>query len=156
MIVYDLKCDNNHEFESWFKNSDFFHVQKKTQKIECPFCGSVNIDIVFSPLKILKSSKREVAAKTTSDVQPEQPKVVMNNDHTKLQQLRKIANDLQKEVAKHCDYVGKNFAEEARKIHYGEKKMKRGIYGETTKDEVKSLKEEGIDFMAMPVSKTDA
>ena len=156
MIIYDLKCNNNHQFESWFKNSDFFQDQKKAQKIECPFCGSFDIDMVFAPIRILKNNTKDAGAKTKTDPKTEQSKAVLNTNNKNLEQLRKIAGELQKEIAKNCDYVGKNFAEEARKIHYGEKKAERGIYGETTKDEMKSLKEEGIDFMAMPVTKTDA
>ena len=156
MIIYDLKCNNNHQFESWFKNSDFFQDQKKAKKIECPFCGSVNIDMVFSPLRILKNNTKDTTTKTKTNPEQKQLKTTINTNNKNLEQLRKIAGELQKEVAKHCDYVGNNFAEEARKINYGEKKAERGIYGETTKDEIKSLREEGIDFMAMPVPKTDA
>jgi hypothetical protein len=156
MIIYDLKCNNNHQFESWFKNSDFFQDQKKAKKIECPFCGSFDIDMVFSPLRILKSDTKDTTTKSKTDSNPEKSKAIINTNNKNLEQLRKITTELQKEVAKHCDYVGNNFAEEARKIHYGEKKAERGIYGETTKEEVKSLKEEGIDFMALPVPKTDA
>lgn len=60
-----------------------------------------------------------------------------------------ILRQVQDAVEKHCDYVGKNFAEEARKIHYGETEA-RGIYGETTPEEAEELREEGVAFASIP------
>lgn len=154
MIIYDLKCSNNHQFESWFKNNEFFEDQRKSKKINCPFCESIDINIVFSPLRILKNNTKDTITK--SNVEPEQTTATTHTKAKDFKQLQKIANDLQKELVKHCDYVGKNFAEEARKIHYGEKKTERGIYGETTKNEMNALKEEGIDFLTVPIRKTNA
>lgn len=151
MIVYELKCSNDHQFESWFKNIDFFESQKKNKLIDCPLCGSRDIDIVFTPLRIIQ---KENISKKPGEKPGEKP--VNCTSDPKAESVRKALQELQKAIAKNCDYVGNQFAEVARQIHYGEKKIERGIYGETTPDEAQSLQEEGIGFVTLPITKTNS
>ncbi len=138
MILYDLKCAKNHMFEAWFRDSKAFDGQAKSHKIVCPVCGSKRV--VKAPMapRLGKGSAIEAQAPP-----PGGQKVAMVDPRVRvLQELRQF-------VENHCDYVGGQFAEEARKIHYGEVE-KRGIYGETTPDEAKALAEEDIEVHAIP------
>lgn len=136
MIVHSLKCKNDHTFESWFQTIAAYETQKTKKMIECPFCNSTEIETVFTPLPVHGIAKQK-------------------NQHASKLPVNPL-KELETFVKSNCDYVGKNFAEIARQIHYGECKSKRGIYGETTKDEAKTLKEEGIEFISMPSKKLDS
>ncbi|MCJ9430455.1 DUF1178 family protein [Kordiimonas marina] len=155
MIVFDLKCPDNHRFEAWFRSSSAFEEQCAAGVVECPYCGSA--EIVKAPMA------PNVAAK--GNTQPEaRPAQMQNMVHAEgdgrlaelAAQAREIVNQMREHVEKNCDYVGANFAEEARKIHYGEAD-ERGIYGESTTEETQALIEEGIDILPLPGNRsTDA
>ena len=132
MIVYDLKCSRNHVFEAWFPDSASFEAQAEAGKVTCPTCGSRKVAKALMAPNIaarreLSSSEQQAAAKAT------------------LALLHKMRD----EVEKNCDYVGENFAEEARRIHYGEAE-KRNIYGEATQEETDEMVEEGVEFAQIP------
>lgn len=130
MIVYTLKCQNEHAFEGWFASSAAFDEQAATGKLVCPSCGSPKI--VKAPMAPSVAGTKK-AALTTDE----------------LKKMRQFVTGMRKYVEKNADYVGKEFPEEARKIHYGEADP-RHIYGETTLEEAKELVEEGIDIAALP------
>src|SRR5579884_3021498 len=138
MILFTLRCASGHEFEGWFRNGEGFEAQKKAGEIACPTCGDARVEKALMAPNINGGRSREKAP-------PVSPA-----------QLRAALLELRQQVETHCDYVGERFAEEARKIHYGEVDA-HAIYGEATVDESRELSEEGITFGRIPwVSPTDA
>ncbi|MEJ1969823.1 MAG: DUF1178 family protein [Rhizomicrobium sp.] len=128
MIVYNLRCRNAHEFEGWFRDSAAFDAQAKSGKITCPVCDSRKVE------KAIMAPAVAGAKKSTA---------------TEARQLRQFMTGLRRYVQENADYVGPSFAEEARKIHYGEAEH-RHIYGEATVEEAKELVEEGVDVAPLP------
>ena len=138
MIKFDLKCDNDHIFEASFDDSSSFEKQRKKKLIDCPYCGSSSIfKSVMAP---------NISSKSNSLIKQKrnQEKVFANYN----QQIKKLKDELERNYT----YVGNNFPEEARKIHYGEKEDKP-IYGEATEKESKDLIEEGIPLLRLPFEK---
>ncbi len=133
MIKYALRCDLQHEFEAWFQNSDRFDEQKAAGSIHCPVCGSHAVE--KAPMAPRINNGSLTAQSSASDDQRAA--------------LRQAALELRQAVEEKCDYVGTNFAEEARKIHYGEVD-ERNIYGEASLEESKELSDEGIEVMILP------
>ena len=132
MILFDLKCANDHVFEAWFKDSETFEKQSEGGEIPCPLCGNAQISKALMAPRIGKGDQ-ETARKVA--------------EHAK--RYAAFASEIRRHVEESCDYVGPKFAEEARKIHYGETEA-RGIYGEASDAEAKSLDEEGIEVQRIP------
>ncbi len=139
MIKYQLLCDAEHEFEGWFRDSADYDEQSGNGLVECPACGSDTVrKAVMSPAIPRRSNASRQArfAEIKRD----------------MGQAMERARDY---VEKNFDYVGDQFPEEARKIHYGESE-ERGIYGEASGKEVKDLVDEGVSVAPLPnVKKTD-
>jgi len=134
MIKYILKCNRNHEFESWFSNSEEFDNLNKRQLLECIYCSSKKISkSIMSPMISNLSNKKEKIKEIDKGVIEEK---------NKLFQLRKY-------IETNFDYVGKDFSKKVREIYY-DKKNKKAIYGTTTPEERKELAEEGIDLLSIP------
>lgn len=132
MIKYELKCRKDHVFEGWFQDSATYDKQAAAGEIACPVCNSRKI----SKAPMAPSIARSKAERSADEAK--QKAVMM-----------KALRELRDHVEKNADYVGDKFAEEARKIHYGETD-ERNIYGETSKDEAEALAEEGIDVAMIP------
>lgn len=139
MIRFSLSCDHDHEFEAWFRNNDDFDKQKKRGFVECPHCGSSKVDKALMAPAVSTARRQEKIALAMNDMQ----KKAMAEMKALSEKLRENA-----------DYVGDKFAEEARKIHFGESEA-RGIYGEATVEEAKGLAEDGVGFMPIPVFPED-
>ena len=139
MIRFSLTCEREHEFEAWFRNNDDFDRQKKRGFVECPHCGSAKVEKALMAPAVSTARRQEKMALAMNDMQ----KKAMAEMKALSEKLRENA-----------DYVGDKFAEEARKIHFGETEA-RGIYGEATLDEAKSLAEDGVGFMPIPVFPED-
>jgi hypothetical protein len=152
MILYRLRCSNGHEFESWFKDSKTYERQEKKSLIGCAVCGDSQVArAVMSPRIGKKGKAVEVEAPPAVSApapSPEQQQMAAMARHMP-KELREALVKVRAEVEKNCEHVGDNFAEEARKIHYGESD-KRGIYGETSDKEAEELTEEGIEFGRLP------
>ena len=135
MIRYNLKCHNDHEFESWFSDSKEFEKLNKKKMLECIYCSSK---------KISKSIMAPSISGIKSDIRGEL------NDFEKFLKIekRKLIQ-VRKYVEKNFEYVGKNFSQKVREIYY-DKKNKKTIYGTTTPKEKKELAEEGIDLLSIP------
>ena len=130
MIVYNLRCKSSHEFEGWFKDSAAFEAQAKSGTLACPICDTTTVEkAIMAPA--LSGAKKSVATVDESA------------------RMRQFMTGLRKYVKDNAEYVGPKFAEEARKIHYGEVED-RHIYGEATLGEAKELVEEGIDVAPLP------
>ena len=134
MIKYNLKCDKNHEFESWFSDSKEFDKLNKKKLLECVYCSSK---------KIVKS----IMSPMVSGINRSQNEQIKNEK--RLRKEKKKLIQIRKFIEKNFDYVGKNFSQKVREIYY-DKKNKKTIYGTTTPQERKELAEEGIDLLSIP------
>ena len=142
MILFDLKCGKGHVFEAWFRDGTTAEKQIAGRKIACPSCGTAKVQKAPMAPRIGKSGKPAAAESSTAE--PSQPQgVVMTKE------MASKAVQLRKKIEANCDYVGGQFAEEARKIHYGETEA-RGIYGETSEEQARELTDEGIEFSRVP------
>ena len=129
MIVYSLRCKNGHEFEGWFRDSVAFDSQSGDGLLCCPTCNSRRVE----------KSMMAPSLASSRDAKPRR----------ELGTTRQFMTGLRKYVQENAEYVGPNFAEEARRIHYGET-ADRHIYGETTQEEALALEEEGVDVAPLP------
>jgi hypothetical protein len=132
MIVFDLRCEKAHVFEAWFPDSAAFERQRKKGQVTCPVCGATKVEKALMAPNIASGREKEAARESQQAA-------------TMMQELVK----LRRHVESNAEYVGPKFADEALKIHYGETE-KRGIYGEATKDEAKTLREEGVEVAEIP------
>lgn len=139
MIRYQLRCDKTHGFESWFRDSAAYDALAAAGEVVCPVCGSARVEKQLMAPAIAKPSENSPAPS------PGEPAQAMALAGERLRQLR----ELRKLIEANADYVGPAFAEEARKIHYGETDP-RSIYGETSGEDMKALREEGIDIAVVP------
>jgi hypothetical protein len=139
MIRFSLVCDNGHEFEGWFRSNDDFDTQARRGLVECHACGSSKVSKALMAPAVSTGRKREKMALAAGEEQ-----------RRMLAQLKEMTDKLRSDA----DYVGDRFAEEARKIHFGEGE-KRGIYGEATPEEARGLAEDGVEFMPLPVFPED-
>ena len=133
MIKYNLICDNEHEFESWFSDSLKFEKLKKKKLLECIFCSSKRIEkSIMSPM-ISNSNNSDFPNKFERELLKEKKR---------LKQIRKY-------IEKNYEYIGKNFSKKVREIYY-DKKSEKKIYGTTTSKERKELADEGVDLISIP------
>jgi hypothetical protein len=130
VIVYNLQCKNSHEFEGWFKDSVAFDAQAKSGKLACPVCNSRKIEKAPMAPAVTGAKKDSPSA-------------------DELRKMRQFVSGWRKYVTENAEYVGPNFPEEARKIHYGETE-ERHIYGEASLDEAKELIDEGVEVAPLP------
>lgn len=164
MIVFDLKCCSGHTFEAWFSSSEGYSTQQSNNEIECPLCGSTKVSKAIMAPNVSAKSNQAETPKPTHSRDDERLNVPESIDHspavigmpelpTLLQEeMETVMLKVQKHVEENCEYVGDDFAEEARKIHYGET-SERAIYGETSHDDTEALIEEGIDIMPLPFAR---
>lgn len=133
MIVFDLKCRKDHVFEAWFPDSASYAEQVAAGKVLCPVCGTKKVEKALMAPNVAKGEARQVAVA----------------DQEKAAEIRGMLKEIRNHVEQNCDYVGQQFAEEARKIHYGETET-RSIYGETSDEEAQALEEEGVSVQKVP------
>lgn len=138
MKVLDLHCSQHHGFEGWFASEDDFQSQLARGLVECPLCGDTAVS------KKLSAPRLNLGAS-----QPESRQEVISMPDASLQAawLKMVRH-----VMAHTDDVGERFAEEARRIHYGEIE-ERGIRGQASKEETEALLEEGIGVLPLPLPK---
>ena len=135
MIKYRLICNNcDFTFDSWFASSEEYEKLKKGKYLNCHKCSSKKIEkTLMAPTLINKFNSKN-----------------SEDNLSKHKQLTKKIQEYQKFIKDNFEYVGKNFAFEARSIHYDNKKKDKGIYGSASKKEIKELKEEGVDVEMIP------
>ena len=135
MIKYKLVCkDCELNFDSWFASSNEFERLKKKKLLNCHKCNSVKIEkTIMAPQLISNNFKNDEKI-----------------NFEKYNKIKKTIKDYQKFIKDNFNYVGDNFAYEARSIHYNGKEKTKGIYGSASKEELKELKEEGIDAQMIP------
>lgn len=142
MIHYTLVCDREHVFEGWFRSSDDFDTQVAGGLVACPVCGSVAVSRGLMAPSVQSGRAKDEREETAKR------KTVMMPDPTQKMMLEAL-REIRRKVTENADYVGERFAEEARKMHYGETEH-RGIWGEATSQEAESLADEGIEFQPLP------
>ena len=135
MIKYRLICkDCETTFDSWFSSSKEYERLKKKDFLTCHICNSLSIEkTLMSPSLLMTKSD----SKTTTQIK-------------KYKETKETILRYQEFIKKNFDYVGKNFAYEARSVHYKNKKISKGIYGTATNEDLKELKEEGIETELIP------
>ena len=134
MIKYTLNCNNGHQFDSWFSDSDSFEKLKKKGHLECAICSSKKVEKSLMAPRITSSNN-------------EKKKTLISTQSA----LEKEIKALKKKIKTTATDVGENFPTEARAMHYGEKEEKP-IIGNTSMDEARDLAEEGIPFIPLPWS----
>ena len=155
MIHYQLRCSADHGFDGWFRDSAGFDRQAELGLVQCPECGDTRVNRALMAPSIGKRRAAPAAAAEPAPAAvvedaptpavpaaPEQAVVMPDGMRAMLQKLRS-------EVESRCDYVGPNFADEARRIHRGEGAT-RGIYGESTPEQAEALADEGIEVAQIP------
>lgn len=134
MIKYQLKCKKcKNVFDSWFASSKEFEKLKKMNLINCNNCNSLSID------------KSIMSPQISSNLNFKKEKQT-----TKMYEVKSKIKEFQTYIKKNFEYVGENFSYEARSIHYGNKKSKKGIYGNASSKDIKDLKDEGIETTLIP------
>lgn len=175
MIHYALQCDEGHGFDGWFASSSAYELQEQRGLVACPHCASVKVSRALMAPRLGRKGNQQVAdmAQLAAPALPEPAGHATGSggsaggntaakpgtdagaaggvaaggplpDH-----LRAMLQRLRQEVEANCDYVGRDFAAEARRIYAGETGP-RAIYGETTREEAESLAEDGIPCTAVP------
>ena len=135
MIKYKLICKSCElVFDSWFASSFEYEKLKKGNYLTCHDCNSKKIEKTLMAPKLINSSKNKIS----------------EQKNLNFQEINKKLKEYKKFIEKNFDNVGENFAYEARTIHYDGKKKKKGIYGTASNDEIKELREEGIDAELIP------
>jgi len=135
MIKYNLKCSNNHEFESWFSDSLEFDRLNKKKLLECIYCSSNKI-------------KKSIMAPMVSGIKSQEENLYFfkkSFSKKKKEDLLKLRNYIEKNF----EFVGDKFSEKVREVYY-DKKTNKAIYGTTTSEEREELEEEGIDLVSIP------
>lgn len=139
MISFSLRCDKDHDFEAWFRSSGDFDAQKARRLVACPVCGSGEVEKALMAPAVSTGRKKE--------------RLVLALGQEQRQMMAQL-KELSEKMREKADNVGPNFAEEARKIHFGEVEP-RGIYGEATPEQARGLVEDGVQFMPLPVFPDD-
>jgi len=139
VIIYDLQCRKQHRFEAWFQDSAAFEAQLRARLITCPVCGGSEIERLPSSVSVISRSRSEGEKKAPPDEMS--PRLALKKLHEFLEN--------------NFDDVGDRFAQVALKIHRGEED-RRNIRGTTSKEEEETLKEEGVQFIKVPVLKLDS
>jgi len=143
MKVIDLRCANGHGFEGWFASEDDFLGQNGRGLVECPLCTDRVITRTPSAPRLNLSGAKEPASRSQSPA--EAPKVA-----PAAADLQAMWMQMVRHAIENTDDVGERFAEEARRIHYGETES-RGIRGQATAEERVALHEEGIEVVSLPM-----
>ncbi len=135
MIAFDLQCEAGHTFEAWFKDRKAYEEQQEKGLLECPVCGSSQVKKILSPVALKRSSR---AGGRPTD------------GESGAELFYRAISKVYQDIIQNTEDVGTKFAAEALKMHYGVKEH-RNIRGVATEEEEKMLKDEGIEFMKIPV-----
>lgn len=136
MICYLLRCGAEHEFEAWFRDSAGYDEQRGLGNVTCPLCGDTEIVKALMAPAVARKGSRQANRDT-------------RRTEKQTREAMKAVEQLRDRVEENCDYVGDRFADEARRIHYGETE-ERGIYGEASIHQAHELHEEGIKVYHLP------
>ncbi|TFZ02199.1 DUF1178 family protein [Ramlibacter henchirensis] len=139
MKVLNLQCTHHHAFEGWFGSEDDFRDQLERGLVECPICGDTSVAKLPSAPRLNLGAQPQPAPKNEVATVPEAA-------------LQAAWLKMVRHVMANTEDVGERFAEEARRIHYGESE-ERGIRGQASREETEALLEEGIGVLPLPIPK---
>jgi hypothetical protein len=135
MIKYKLICKNCEiSFDSWFSSSKEYEKLKKLKHLNCHKCNSSQVEKTLMAPSVVNTKN----------------KIISTSKDKKLSKIKNKIKKYQKFIKKNFSYVGDNFAQEARSIHYNDDKKLKGIYGNATDEDISELKSEGIDTEVIP------
>ena len=154
MIHYNLRCARGHAFESWFQSSSAYETQEKRKQVNCPVCGSAEVERAIMAPQIVSKKGREVAVAAPAPAAEVAPPASTPLLMAQERELRTKLKELRDHIVKSADNVGERFPVEARKMHYGDIEH-RPIYGEASPDEARALIEEGVEVTPLPVLPDD-
>lgn len=136
MIRFSLTCAKKHSFESWFQSGTAFDALKSAGHVACPICGSAEVEkALMAPSVVAPRDETSAPARASLDAPATE--------------LEAALAELRRQVEENSEYVGMNFASEARRIHAGDA-PERAIYGEARADEAKKLMEDGVPVAPLP------
>jgi hypothetical protein len=147
VIRYDLQCEAGHGFESWFRSSGDYDAQRKRKLVECPLCGSHEVEKQIMAPRLARRDKGEPA-------KPREDKAPVAMMSPQEAEFRQKLRELREHVTKNAEHVGEKFPELARQMH-NEEIERRSIYGEASAEEVKSLLDEEVDIHPLPILPDD-
>ncbi|MEO0441471.1 MAG: DUF1178 family protein [Pseudomonadota bacterium] len=155
MIVFDLVCEpHGHKFEGWFGSSADFDDQKASGLLTCPTCGSLSVSKgLMAPNVGAKGNQRSETSPNEADSAPVSSSGTISNATSvpaDQGEILKLAAEVQEKLLEQSEWVGDEFPEKAREIHYGETEEKP-VHGIATPDEVEALEEEGIEITPLPL-----
>ena len=145
MKVLDLRCGLDHRFEGWFGGDADYESQHSRGLISCPLCGGTDVTRLPSAPRLNVSGAREPSRETAVVATQANPDVVEPIQAAQAAWMRAVRHMMANTVD-----VGPRFAEEARRIHYGEQQQ-RGIRGQATREEAEALRDEGIEVVSVPL-----
>jgi hypothetical protein len=163
MIHYHLRCKKGHAFESWFQSSSAYEQQERRKLVNCPVCGSTDVERAIMAPQIVSKKGRDSAPSSSSSEPAGVPapaaEASLPAPSTPLlmaqeRELRAKLKELRDHIVKNADNVGERFPNEARKMHYGDIEH-RPIYGEASPDEARALIDEGVEVMPVPTLPDD-
>lgn len=132
MILYNLRCAHEHDFEAWFRNSATYDEQAAAGEIACPVCGDARVTKALMAPRIASARGREVS-----------------EEAKRMSMMREMLREMRTKIETNCEHVGDQFADEARKMHYGEIEH-RDIYGNASDEDYEALTEEGVAVARIP------
>lgn len=144
MIQYTLRCENEHRFDSWFQSASAFDKLMSNGMLTCETCGSNTIEKAIMAPRV-----RTARSAATAPAQGESDPPIEQSLTTPETATERAIVDLKKHIEDNADYVGGNFAKEARSMHLGDT-PERSIYGEANAEEARNLIEEGIPVAPLP------
>ena len=141
MILYQLLCHKGHDFEAWFRDGATYDQQVVAGDVTCPFCGTSVVN--KAPMAPNIATGRGEGPKRPGA--EERARQVAEN-------ILDAVDGISRDVEENCEFVGDEFAEEAKRIHYGESE-ERGIYGQATEEEAEDLDDEGVEYIRFPFTR---
>ena len=146
MIRYALTCSDGHAFEAWFRSAEDFDRQQERGMLSCPTCGDGRVSkALMAPAVVSRPAAAEAEAMPVAALPPPQAPVP-----PQMQEAIRRLRELKAQLLANAEDVGKGFAEEARRIHYGEAPA-RAVHGQASADEARALLEEGVGILPLPV-----
>lgn len=156
MIRYTLKCSEQHQFDSWFADASAFETLSKAGQLSCPLCGTGRVEKALMAPSVQVNRKNKAASVPAMEPVKDQPLGQATPSAIKEPSLAAPGSELEtairtlrRHVEENSDYVGKDFASEARRMHEGEA-PERAIWGEAKPEEARALIEDGISVLPLP------
>ncbi len=146
MIRYALKCSHDHGFESWFQSAEAFEKLKAAGMVYCPRCNDTDVRKAIMAPRI-RPSREAAAPEQGAEPAPDAPRMHALTAPSSPAEAAML--ELKKKIQENSEYVGPDFADEARKIHLGDA-PERSIYGEATSEDAQKLAEEGVPVAPLP------